>query len=82
MDAKPCPFCGGEPDLLKVHQDAGKVYYDFGCWAGGCPTEACYVNDGYLVNPTDAQEQQHTEKLIERWNKRYEQPCRSPHLTK
>lgn len=62
-DLKPCPFCGGEANMV----DEGSECAPDRFWAC-CPNPSCFV-EGTGVYSTE-------EKAAEAWNARWERTCK------
>ncbi|AXT40231.1 hypothetical protein D1814_16900 [Alteromonas sp. BL110] len=66
-DLKPCPFCGGEPELISskpstANHNKGAVHFGVACFELKCPIMP--YPKLWQVNETDA---------VNAWNKRKEQ---------
>ena len=75
VELKPCPFCGGEVEL--VH-DADMEHYVIECenhgWESLCKTPDMVAGDILMVSYRDTDESKRA--LIEAWNTRWERTCR------
>lgn len=62
---KPCPFCGGEAEIISLEGEAGEV--GIGAKAVQCMNVACGAASGLVYPLMDDV----TDLLLERWNKRH-----------
>ena len=65
-ELKPCPFCGGEAELIKQYHLDGQTHYEVAkvrCSMCKCQTDD-YILDGYYGSTDTAQD------AVDDWNKR------------
>lgn len=64
--AKPCPFCGGEPEVFFLHEGEHPRKWEIACRGHEMP-------DGYMHCPVNAFTFGATfDEAVEKWNRRAE----------
>jgi len=60
IELKPCPFCGGEAEILR--QNIGSDFYEYRYWAC-CSDQYCPAGEGTILKESP-------EEAAEIWNRR------------